>query len=108
MNASSAHSASAPSPNQVRRLRIHFVGEVQGVGFRWTSRRVARDLGLSGWVRNEWDGSVSMELQGPSAKLAAFFTLFDRSYANYPIRYTIDEKDDIEPVDGDDVFEVRF
>lgn len=98
----------APSPNTMRRLRMRFVGEVQGVGFRWTARRVARELGLTGWVKNEWDGSVAMELQGPSAKLAMFFTLFDRSYANYPIRYTIDEKDDINPLTSDEVFEVRF
>jgi hypothetical protein len=37
-----------------------------------------------------------------------FFTLFDRSYANYPIRYTIDEKDDIDPLPSDEIFEVRF
>ena len=108
MNASSAHSASVPSPNQVRRLRIHFVGEVQGVGFRWTSRRVARDLGLSGWVRNEWDGSVSMELQGTTAQIGTFFTLFDRAYQRYPLRYVIDEREDIEPVKGESAFHVRF
>ena len=107
MNARPTGNEACPLPNQVRRLRMHFVGEVQGVGFRWTSRRVARDLGLSGWVRNEPDGSVSMELQGPSTHLGQWFTLFDREYANYPLRYVIDEKDDIEPVDGDDVFEVR-
>lgn len=99
----------APSPSQVRRLRMRFVGEVQGVGFRWTSRRVAQDLGLTGWVRNEPDGSVSMELQGPSQDLARYFTLFDRSYANYPIRYVIDEKDDIAVHEGETTpFMVRF
>lgn len=87
---------------------MHFVGEVQGVGFRWTARRVANNLGLSGWVRNEFDGSVSMELQGFSKSLAQYFTMFDRSYANYPLRYVIDEKDDIEPLPDDDTFEVRF
>ena len=95
--------------NSLRRLRISFEGEVQGVGFRWTSRKVANDLSLTGWVRNEPDGSVSMELQGPSAQLGAFFTLFDRSYANYPIRYIIAEKDDIAPIPGEaGPFMVRF
>lgn len=87
---------------------MHFVGEVQGVGFRWTARKVATNLDLSGWVRNEPDGSVSMELQGPNKDLAQYFTLFDRSYARYPIRYIIDEKDDIAPIEGDSTFHVRF
>lgn len=101
-------SPSAPAPQQVRRLSLRFVGEVQGVGFRWTARRVAQQLGLSGWVRNESDGSVCMELQGQSADLGCFFTLFDRAYANYPLRYVIDEREDIAPIEGDGRFEVRF
>ena len=46
------------------RKRIIFLGCVQGVGFRWKSRNVADALGLTGWVRNEYDGSVQMEIQG--------------------------------------------
>ena len=98
----------APRPTDVRRLRMHFVGEVQGVGFRWTARKVAQELGLTGWVRNEPDGSVSMELQGPNLHLAQWFTLFDRQYMNYPLRYVIDEKYDIQPIEHDDMFRVRF
>ena len=97
-----------PRPTDVRRLRMRFVGEVQGVGFRWTARKVAQELGLTGWVRNEPDGSVSMELQGPGLHLAQWFTLFDRQYMNYPLRYVIDEKDDIQPIEHDDTFRVRF
>ena len=97
-----------PRSVDVRRVKVHFVGEVQGVGFRWTARKVANELDLAGWVRNEPDGSVSMELQGPSTHIGQWFTLFDREYANYPLRYVIDEKDDIEPVPGDAQFRVRF
>ena len=39
-------------------------GIVQGVGFRYQAQNAARQLGLTGWVRNEFDGSVSMEVQG--------------------------------------------
>ncbi len=37
---------------------------MQGVGFRYLTRQAASCLGLTGWVRNEYDGSVLMELQG--------------------------------------------
>ena len=98
----------APGTWDIRRLHVRFTGQVQGVGFRWTARKVAQGLGLTGWVRNEPDGSVTMELQGTSGHLGQWFTLFDRQYANYPLRYIIDEKDDIEPVEGESAFRVRF
>lgn len=49
------------------RRHIHFYGRVQGVGFRYKAKYMAQSLGLTGWVRNEWDGTVTMELQGRSA-----------------------------------------
>ncbi len=39
------------------------------MGFRWFVCRHARALGLSGWVRNEPDGSVELEMQGEPASL---------------------------------------
>lgn len=47
------------------RKHIIFHGRVQGVGFRYTARYLAQSLGLTGWVRNEWDDTVTMEVQGP-------------------------------------------
>lgn len=47
-------------------------GRVQGVGFRAFVRREARRLGLAGWVRNEPDGSVAVEAEGPAADLEVF------------------------------------
>lgn len=46
------------------RKHITFYGRVQGVGFRYTAKHLARSLGLTGWVKNEWDGTVIMEVQG--------------------------------------------
>lgn len=43
---------------------ITFYGSVQGVGFRWRARHAADLYSCTGWCRNEWDGSVVMEIQG--------------------------------------------
>lgn len=46
------------------RKRIVFHGRVQEVGFRYTAKYLALNLGLKGWVRNEYYGTVLMEVQG--------------------------------------------
>ena len=46
------------------RKHITFYGWVQGVGFRYRAHHAAQLYGCTGWVRNEWDGSVVMEIQG--------------------------------------------
>ena len=46
------------------RRHIIFYGSVQGVGFRWRARHAASLYNCTGWCRNEWDGSVVMEIQG--------------------------------------------
>lgn len=48
------------------RRHIIFHGHVQGVGFRYRSAMMANELGLTGWVRNQYDGTVEMEVQGKS------------------------------------------
>ena len=46
------------------RKHIVFYGRVQGVGFRYTAKYLAQSMELTGWVQNEWDGTVTMEVQG--------------------------------------------
>jgi acylphosphatase len=46
-----------------RRVVVH--GLVQGVFFRETTRRLAREQGVSGWVRNTWEGTVEAVFEGP-------------------------------------------
>ena len=46
------------------RKHIFFYGRVQGVGFRYYAVQKANQLGLSGWVKNLYDGSVEMEVEG--------------------------------------------
>ncbi|MEM2123664.1 MAG: acylphosphatase [Candidatus Bathyarchaeia archaeon] len=46
------------------RAHIYISGNVQGVFFRYETRRVARELGVSGWVRNLPDGRVEAVAEG--------------------------------------------
>lgn len=48
----------------VIRKHIIFHGSVQGVGFRYRARHAADMFGCTGWAKNEYDGTVSMEIQG--------------------------------------------
>jgi acylphosphatase len=60
----------APAEGSMR-LRVSYQGRVQGVGFRATARAVAATHAVSGFVRNEPDGSVLLELQGEPAEVDA-------------------------------------
>ncbi len=48
----------------MKRVHLKATGMVQGVGYRMFIDRVARELGLCGWVRNMPDGSVDIDAQG--------------------------------------------
>ncbi len=54
------------------RSKVRFTGRVQGVGFRATTRHVAAGFQVTGWVRNEPDGSVLLEAQGTEDQVRAF------------------------------------
>ena len=51
------------------RRRIRFFGRVQGVGFRYTMYHAAQSSGVTGWVRNCYDGSVEAELEGEESAI---------------------------------------
>lgn len=54
-----------------KRIRVIVRGDVQGVGFRASCARRAHALGVTGWVRNEWDGSVEALFAGDAAAVDA-------------------------------------
>lgn len=51
------------------REHILFSGHVQGVGFRYKATYLARHFGLTGWIKNEYDGTVEGEFQGLEAEI---------------------------------------
>lgn len=55
-------------------IRKHIIahGRVQGVGLRFTVTGFAKKYHVTGWVRNLFDGSVEMEVQGAEHRVALF------------------------------------
>ncbi len=60
--------------SDVRAVRVHVDGLVQGVGFRWATQSRATDLGITGWCRNLIGGRVEVFAQGRSGDLEVFLT----------------------------------
>jgi len=55
--------------SQKARAHIFISGRVQGVFFRQNTRKKARELGISGWVKNLPDGRVEAVFEGPKEKV---------------------------------------
>ncbi len=70
--------ADEASSKAVIRRALHFTGLVQGVGFRWRAVHAANAVGATGWVRNNFDGSVSMEIQGTEAQIDRVILAIER------------------------------
>jgi len=52
--------------------RVYFEGRVQGVGFRYTCRQIAKGFEVTGWVRNLPDGRVEMQVMGEEEEVTDF------------------------------------
>ena len=57
---------------EVVRYKMVFTGRVQGVGFRYKASHVANQYRLTGYVKNEYDGSVLVEAQGSEQEIYMF------------------------------------
>ena len=53
------------------RQQLRFTGHVQGVGFRYTAYHLAQNIGITGWVYNDYDGSVLMQAQGTKEQISS-------------------------------------
>lgn len=57
---------------KTKSLKIKVHGRVQGVGFRYSTVQAAVKIGVNGWVRNEWDGTVLIYCEGNSRSVDTF------------------------------------
>jgi len=80
-------------------------GRVQGVGFRWFVDHEARQLGLSGWVRNNFDGTVEVLAVGSDEQLRALRKKLERG----PRAARVDDVQEFlaEPVAGLNTFRIE-
>lgn len=85
------------------RRRIVFEGRVQGVGFRARARLAAQGQPITGWVRNEPDGTVTLEAQGTPEAVDAYLALLRRRVSGLVDRELSFET---RPVPGEDSFEI--
>ena len=89
----------------MKRYHIIFKGRVQGVGFRFQAKMLADRLGLTGTVRNMFDGSVEVNIQGNENQLMNFFKGLEN--INFAI---IDSKniDEVSVIDGEYDFQIVY
>ena len=88
-----------------KRFRLRFYGAVQGVGFRYTATHAANMYRLTGYVKNEYDGSVTCEVQGREEDIDQFIMVINRG------RFIDVERIDktvLEPDDAERSFDVRY
>ena len=62
---------------------VYYSGTVQGVGFRYTVRRLAADRGLAGWIRNLPDGRVEMLVVGEKSDIENLLAGIADYFAGY-------------------------
>lgn len=68
---------------KIIRKKVFVYGAVQGVGFRYRAEHAANMLGVTGWVRNEPDGSVLLEMQGTDGQIDKVLAMVNQgTYVN--------------------------
>ncbi|NQT32764.1 MAG: acylphosphatase [Candidatus Omnitrophica bacterium] len=91
--------------NQSQRIHVIYTGNVHGVGFRFTAERVARRLGVSGFVKNLPDGTVEAMCEGSEEELKSFLKDIKENMRGY----VSDSQIAWRPATGEFAsFEIRF
>ncbi|HRX83967.1 MAG TPA: acylphosphatase [Phycisphaerae bacterium] len=75
----------------MKRFTVHFSGNVQGVGFRYVTCRVADQFDVSGYVRNLADGRVEMIAEGEEGELRRFVGAVEEQMVGHIRERTIEQ-----------------
>jgi acylphosphatase len=71
-------------------VEVFFEGRVQGVGFRWSVRNIAKGFDVTGWVSNLPDGRVQMQISGEAEEIKSFLEAINQSELRAHIRKQIE------------------
>ncbi len=71
------------SLENVFHLSAHFSGHVQGVGFRYTTKQLAKGFDVTGYVRNLVDGRVLLEIEGTEGECRRFLKALENELDSY-------------------------
>ena len=89
----------------MKRYRLRFFGSVQGVGFRYTARHAANMYRLTGYVKNEYDGSVTCEVQGDAEAIDEFIRTVNQGRF---IDISNIDRTAMQVIEDESSFEVRY
>lgn len=94
-----------PKTTNEKRVIYRYHGDVQGVGFRVNAIQQARGLAIVGFVRNEPNGDVTMDVQGPSGDVAELAKRVGSSMSRKISETLMDERD---PLPDRDKFRITY
>jgi len=91
--------------SEQQQRELFFSGTVQGVGFRYTARALARGYRIAGFVRNLPDARVQLVVEGDPGEIQNFLSDLQAELGHYITRKT----ETVQPADGRfHGFEIRF
>jgi len=94
-----------PRADVMVRKHVYYKGDVQGVGFRYTTIRIAKHYQISGYVKNMSDGRVEVVVEGAESEVKVFL----EDVADTMKRYVRDRRIIDEPCSGEfSNFDIRF
>lgn len=73
-------------------FHVKVYGKVQGVGFRYSALQAAGRYGVAGWVRNEFDGTVELFIEGDTEKVDRFLSWIKKGPTGSYVRQVLKQK----------------